>query len=68
MTLMNILAAEPITTTKVSLEFIPKMATVTAIANSKLLLAAVNESVTVSEYLNFRIYDIINETVNIMRK
>lgn len=39
----------PITAAKASSEFMPKTATATAIANSKLLLAAVNESVVVFE-------------------
>ena len=58
----------PMTVAKASLELIPKTPIATAIANSKLLLAAVNESVAVSGYVNFKAYDIAKEIANMIRK
>ena len=58
----------PITAANAWPEFIPKTPIVTAIANSKLLLAAVKESVAVSEYMNPKNQDKRNDIPNIIKK
>jgi hypothetical protein len=56
----------PITAAKAWPEFIPNTPVATAIANSKLLLAAVNESVAVSEYKNSKDQERRKDTPNMM--
>ena len=58
----------PITAAKASPELIPKMAIATAMANSKLLLAAVNDRVVDCAYVAPTFLLIKNEPTNIIIK